>query len=180
MIHIYGRPALRFPHTHAGRRTKFAPVKSLNSSEFSSEFSDLKTLLSDVKVNPVISRNVISRNVISRNGHNSFHRIFSFEFSGFFYTSNFLRILRILLHLKQFSYKTTPDKRLENSPFSRNLVAAERKRRGQGGVIWTEYHTRSDANHIDWINLIQSNTTHLAKLGLMRCKKVTLIPSPLK
>ena len=28
----------------AGRRTKFAPVKSLDSSEFSSEFSDLKTL----------------------------------------------------------------------------------------------------------------------------------------
>jgi len=39
----------------AGRRTKFAPVKSLDSSEFSSEFSDLKTLSSDVKVNPVIS-----------------------------------------------------------------------------------------------------------------------------
>jgi len=39
----------------AGRRTKFAPVKSLNSSEFSSEFSDLKTLSSNVKVNPVIS-----------------------------------------------------------------------------------------------------------------------------
>ena len=28
----------------AGRRTKFAPVKSLESSEFSSEFSDLETL----------------------------------------------------------------------------------------------------------------------------------------
>jgi len=29
---------------YAGRRTKFAPVKSLDSSEFSSEFSDLETL----------------------------------------------------------------------------------------------------------------------------------------
>ena len=41
--------------SYAGRRTKFAPVKSLDSSEFSSEFSDLKTLQSNVKVNPVIS-----------------------------------------------------------------------------------------------------------------------------
>ena len=40
---------------YAGRRTKFAPVKSLDSSEFSSEFSDLKTLTSNVKVNPIIS-----------------------------------------------------------------------------------------------------------------------------
>ena len=105
---------------------------------------------------------------------------FSFEFSGFYYTSNFLRILRILIHLNQFSYKTTPDKRSESSPFSRNLVAVEKNRRGQGGVMWTEYYTRSDANHIDLINLIQSDTTHLAKLGFMRYRKVTLIPSPLK
>jgi len=74
----------------AGRRTKFASVKSLDSSEFSSEFSDLKILSSNVKVNPVISWN----------GHNSFHRIFPlnsqdfttpqifFKFSGFDYTSN--------------------------------------------------------------------------------------------
>jgi len=41
--------------SHAGRRTKFAQVKSLDSSEFSSEFSDLRTLTSYVKVNPVIS-----------------------------------------------------------------------------------------------------------------------------
>jgi len=41
--------------SYAGRRTKFAPVKSLDSSEFSSAFSDLKTLTSNVKVNPVIS-----------------------------------------------------------------------------------------------------------------------------
>jgi len=70
------------------------------------------------------------------------------EFSGFYYTSNFLRILRILLHLKHLSYKATPHKRLENSPFSRNLVATERKRRGQSGVMWTEYHKRWDANYI--------------------------------
>jgi len=31
-------------HPYASRRTRFAPVKSLDSSEFSSEFSDLKTL----------------------------------------------------------------------------------------------------------------------------------------
>ena len=105
---------------------------------------------------------------------------FSFELSGFYYTSNFPRILRILLHLKQVSYKTTPHKRSENLPFSRNLVEAERKRRGQGGVMWTEYHKRSDANHIGWINPIQSNTTHRAKLGLIGVQKVTLIPSPLK
>jgi len=30
--------------SNAVRTTKFAPVKSLDSSEFSSEFSDLKTL----------------------------------------------------------------------------------------------------------------------------------------
>jgi len=96
---------------------------------------------------------------------------FSFEFSGFYYTSKFLRSLRILLHLKQLSYKTNQRKQLENSPFSRNLVRAERKRRGQGGVMWTENHKRSDANHIAWINLIQSNTTHCAKLGLMKAQE---------
>jgi len=36
--------ALRKNGPYAGRRTKIAPVKSLDSSEFSSEFSDLKTL----------------------------------------------------------------------------------------------------------------------------------------
>jgi len=35
----------------------------------------------------------------------------------------------------------------------------------------TEDHTRSDANHIAWINLIQSNTAHCAKLGLMRAQE---------
>jgi len=35
----------------------------------------------------------------------------------------------------------------------------------------TEYHKISDANHIGWINLIQSNTTHCAKLGLMRMQE---------
>jgi len=34
--------------------------------------------------------------------------------------------------------------------------------------MWTENHKTSDANHIAWINLIQSNTTYCAKLGLMR------------
>ena len=92
----------------------------------------------------------------------------SLEFSGFYYTSNFLRSLRILLHLKQLSYKTTEHKEVENSPFSRNLVIAERKRRGQGGVMWIEDHKRSNANYIAWINLIQSNTTFCTKLGLMR------------
>jgi len=96
---------------------------------------------------------------------------FPFKFSEFCYTSNFLQILRILLHLKQLSYKITPHKRSENSPFSRNLLAAEKKRRGQGGVMWTEYHKRSDANHIGYINLIQSNTTHRAELGLMRVQE---------
>ena len=95
---------------------------------------------------------------------------FSFEFSGFYYTSNFLRILRVLLQLKQLSYKTNQHKRSENSPFSRSLVTAERKRRGQGGVMRTEDSKRKDANHITWIDLIQSNTTHCAKLGLMRAQ----------
>ena len=74
----------------AGRWTKFAPVKSLDSSEFSSEFSDLNFFYRNVKVNPIISWN----------GQHSFHRIFfsnsqdftalqiSFEFSRFYYTSN--------------------------------------------------------------------------------------------
>jgi len=111
---------------------------------------------------------------------------FSFDFSGFYYTQNFLRILRNLLHLKFFSYKTTPHKGSENSPFSRNLVQAERKRRGQTAVMWTEYHKKSDANYIGWINLIWISTTHRAKLGLMRLQEsyigtfVTLVPSPLK
>ena len=37
--------------------------------------------------------------------------------------------------------------------------------------MWTKDHKRSDANHVAWINLIQSNTTHCAKLGLMRVQK---------
>ena len=96
---------------------------------------------------------------------------FSFEFSGFYYTSNFLRILRILLHLKQLSHKTKQHKRSENLPFSRNLVIADRKRRGQGGVMWTVHHKRSDANHIAWINLIQSKTTNCAKMGFMTVQR---------
>jgi len=84
---------------------------------------------------------------------------------------NFFRILRILSHLKEPSYKTTQLKRSENSPFSRNLVLAQRKRRGQGGVMWTQDHKRSDANYKAWINPIQSNTTHCAKLGLIRVQE---------
>jgi len=37
--------------------------------------------------------------------------------------------------------------------------------------MWTEDRKRSDASHITWINLIQSNTTHCAKLGLMRAQE---------
>jgi len=51
--------------------------------------------------------------------------------------------------------------------FSKKIVVAERKRRGQGGVMRTEDHKRSDANHIAWINPMQSNTTHCAMLELM-------------
>jgi len=93
-LNVWGRPFSDFPHaqsnntsmaisvvflTYAGRRTKFVPIKSLDSSEFSSKFSDLGTFTNNVKVDPVISWN----------GHNSRH------FIGFF-----LRILRILLHIK--------------------------------------------------------------------------------
>jgi len=37
--------------------------------------------------------------------------------------------------------------------------------------MWTEDNKRSNANHIAWINLIQSNKTHCAKLGLVRAQK---------
>jgi len=43
--------------------------------------------------------------------------------------------------------------------------------------MWTKDHERSDANHIAWINLIQSNTTHCAKLGLMRMQKSYTVAS---
>ena len=90
---------------------------------------------------------------------------------GFYYTSNFFRILRILLHFKHLSYKTTQHKRSENSPFSRNLVVVESKRRGQGGVMRTEHHKISDANHIVWINLIQRKTKNCAKMGFMAAQR---------
>ena len=80
-------------------------------------------------------------------------------------------MLRIVLHLKQLSDKASLHKPSENLPFSRNIVVAKRKRRGQGRVIWTEDNKRSDANHIAWINLIQSNTTHCAKLGSTRAQE---------
>jgi len=47
----------------------------------------------------------------------------------------------------------------------------ERKRRGHDGVMWTEYNQRLDANYIGWINLIQSNTMHCAKLELMKLQE---------
>ena len=37
--------------------------------------------------------------------------------------------------------------------------------------MWTEDHKRSDANHIAWINRIQINTTHCAKLGRMEVQE---------
>ena len=80
----------------------------------------------------------------------------------------FLRILRFLLHLKQLSCKTNLHERSENLPFSRNLVRTEKKRRAQGGAMWTEDNKKSDANHMAWINLIQSNSAHCAKRGLVR------------
>ena len=83
----------------------------------------------------------------------------------------FLRILSILLHLKQLSYKTNQHKRLKNSPFSRNLVVTERKRRAQGGVMLIKDHKWSDANYIVWINRIQSHTKQCVKLGLMKAQE---------
>ena len=88
------------------------------------------------------------------------------HFIGFFH-----RILRILLHLKQLSHKTKPHKRSENLPFSRNLVTADRKRRGQGGIMKTKDHKRSDASHIALINQIQCSTIDCDKLGLMWVQK---------
>jgi len=37
--------------------------------------------------------------------------------------------------------------------------------------MWIEYRKRSQVNHISWINVIQSNTTHRVKLGLMRAQE---------
>ena len=82
----------------------------------------------------------------------------------FYYTSIFLRILMILIHLKQLSCKTNHHERSENLPFSRNLVRTERKRRAQGGAMWTEDNKKSDANHM----VFHSHTAHCAKLGLVR------------
>jgi len=102
---------------------------------------------------------------------------FSSIFSAFYDTSNFLRILRILLHLKQLSHKTNQHKRSENLLFSKNLVTAERKRRGQGGVMWTKAHSRSDANHKGsiWFRVRQRIAL---SWGSLRCRKVTLMPHP--
>ena len=43
--------------------------------------------------------------------------------------------------------------------------------------MWTKDNKRSDTNHIVWINLIQSNTTNCAKLGLMRVQKSYIVSS---
>ena len=101
--------------------------------------------------------------------------IFLWKFPNFYYTSNFLRILIFLLHLKQLSCKTNHYERSENLPFSRNLVRAERKRIAQGGAMWTEDNKKSDASHMAWINLIQSNTAHCAKWGLVRAMQSTRV-----
>jgi len=52
-----------------------------------------------------------------------------------------------------------------------NLVVAERKRRGKSWGMWTGDHKRSDANHIAWINLMQSNIAHCSKLWLMTAQR---------
>jgi len=46
---------------------------------------------------------------------------FSFEFSGFYYTSNFLRVLRIVLHFKQLSYKPLDTNDRKTRPFGEIL-----------------------------------------------------------
>jgi len=61
---------------NAGNRIKFAPGKSLWFPNIFSDFLRIRTFSSIFKVNPVIW-----------NGHNSFHRIFPFKFSAFYYTS---------------------------------------------------------------------------------------------
>jgi len=153
---------------HAGCRTKFAPVKSLDSSEFSSEFSDLKTLSSNVKVNPVISWN----------GHNAFHRIFpsnsqdfttpqiSFEFSGFYYTSNSFLVKP--LHT--------------NNRKTRAFRGSQRKGRGEDrvdscGQSTTKYRTQIIQVGSTWFKVTQRMALSWGSWG---CMKVTLIPSPLK
>jgi len=136
-------------------------VSRFSGFEFWGSFS------SHVKVNPVFSWK----------GQTPFQRISIF--SAFYYTSNFLRILKILLHLKQLYHKTNQHKRSENLPFSRNLVTAYRKRRGQGGEMWTKDHQRSDANHIGsiWFRVRQRIALSWGSWG---CRKVTLMSHPLK
>jgi len=97
-----------------------------------------------------------------------FHRIFpfnsqdftraqkSFEFSGFYNTWN------------SFLIKPINANDWKSRPF---LVRPERKRRGQGGVMWTENHKRLDTNYITWIKLIRNNTTNCAKLGLVKVQE---------
>ena len=144
----------------AGRRTKFAPVKSLDSSEFSSEFSDLKTLQSNVKVNPVISWN----------GQNSLHGNFpsnsqdfttpqnSFEFSGFYYTWNSFLIKPITQTIGKLAL------------FEKFCHSGKEEAKTGWSNMDREPQKIGCKSH-SLINLIQSNTTHCAKLGLMKAQE---------
>jgi len=152
------------------------PVAGLNCSQKKS--SIFRTLLRS-RILRIFSSNVKVNAVFSWKRQNSFQRIFppysqhlttpqiSFKFSGFYYTSN------------SFLIKTNQHKRSENLPFSGNLVIADRKRRGQGGVMWTKDHWRSDANHTGsiWFRVRQRITLSWGSWG---CRKVALMPHPLK
>jgi len=155
--------------SNAGRRTKFAHRKSLSIFRTLLRIRILRIFLKQCQSKPSI---LVTRTKL-------FSANVSSIFSVFYYTSIFLRILRILLHFKHLSHKTNQDKRSENLLFSRNLVTADRKRRGQGGLMWTKDHKRSDANHIEsiWFRVRQRIALSWGSWG---CRKVTLMPHPLK
>ena len=44
--------------------------------------------------------------------------------------------------------------------------------------MWTEQHKRLDEHHITCINLIQSNTAHCAKFGLLRSQNSYIDATP--
>jgi len=136
--------------------------------ELSSEFEFWGSFSSNVKVNPVWSWK----------GQISFQQYFP-PYSQHFTTLLFLRNVRILPNLKQLSRKNYRHKRSENLPFSRNLVTADRKRRGKGRVMWTKDHERLDANHVGsiWFRVRQRIALSWGSKG---CRKVTLMPHPLK
>jgi len=96
----------------------------------------------------------------------------------------FLRILRILLHLKfpsnsqDFTIPHTAFLENHSTPTIGKLALFEKSCRSgkeEARTGWSNVgrvpQKRSDANYIGWINLIQSNTTHCAKLGLMRVQE---------